>query len=40
MQRLAEHGIRAALVGETLMRAADPAEALRSLIGGQQGRRE
>jgi indole-3-glycerol phosphate synthase len=40
MQRLAEHGIRAALVGETLMRAADPAEALRALIGGQQGRRE
>ena len=37
MVRLAEHGIRAALVGETLMRAADPAEALRTLVGGQQG---
>ncbi|MCX5863503.1 MAG: indole-3-glycerol phosphate synthase TrpC [Deltaproteobacteria bacterium] len=37
MLRLAEHGIRAALVGETLMRAADPAEALRTLVGGQQG---
>ena len=37
MLRLAEHGIRAALVGETLMRAADPAEALRALVGGQQG---
>ena len=37
MQRLAEHGVGAALVGETLMRAADPAEALRSLVGGQQG---
>jgi len=37
MKRLAEHGVRAALVGETLMRAADPAEALRILIGGQQG---
>lgn len=37
MLRLAEHGIRAALVGETLMRAADPAEALRTLVGGPQG---
>ena len=37
MLRLAEHGICAALVGETLMRAADPAEALRTLVGGQQG---
>jgi len=40
MVRLAAHGIRAALVGETLMRAADPAEALRALVGGeQQGKR-
>ncbi|MCX5877376.1 MAG: indole-3-glycerol phosphate synthase TrpC [Deltaproteobacteria bacterium] len=37
MLRLAEHGIRAALVGETLMRAADLAEALRTLVGGQKG---
>ncbi|MBU2538738.1 MAG: indole-3-glycerol phosphate synthase TrpC, partial [Proteobacteria bacterium] len=37
MKKLAEHGVRAALVGETLMRAADPAEALRVLRGGQQG---
>jgi indole-3-glycerol phosphate synthase len=37
MVRLAEHGIRAALVGETLMRAADPAEALRTLVSGRQG---
>ncbi len=37
MQRLAEHGVRAALVGETLMRAADPADALRALAGGQGG---
>jgi len=35
--RLAEHGVQAALVGETLMRAADPAEALRVLTGGQEG---
>lgn len=33
MQRLAEHGITAALVGETLMRAADQAKALRTLTG-------
>ncbi|MBA3003076.1 MAG: indole-3-glycerol phosphate synthase TrpC [Desulfurivibrio sp.] len=38
MEKLAEHGVRAALVGETLMRAADPAEALRVLRGGQQGK--
>lgn len=37
MVRLAEHGIRAALVGETLMRAADPAKALRTLVSGRQG---
>ena len=37
MVRLAEHGVRAALVGETLMRAADPAEALRMLVSGRQG---
>jgi indole-3-glycerol phosphate synthase len=37
MVRLAAHGVRAALVGETLMRAADPAEALRMLVNGQQG---
>lgn len=37
MLQLAEHGVRAALVGETLMRAADPAEALRTLVNGQQG---
>jgi indole-3-glycerol phosphate synthase len=37
MVRLAEHGIRAALVGETLMRAVDPAEALRTLVNGRQG---
>lgn len=37
MKRLAEHGIRAALVGETLMRAADPAEALRVLVSGSNG---
>jgi indole-3-glycerol phosphate synthase len=36
MVRLAEHGIRAALVGEALMRAADPAEALRALVTGRQ----
>lgn len=29
---LAQHGIRAALVGETFMRAADPAAALRELL--------
>jgi indole-3-glycerol phosphate synthase len=39
MQRLAVHGVKAALVGETLMRAADPAEALRVLVGGQEWRR-
>ncbi|HIJ78055.1 MAG: indole-3-glycerol phosphate synthase TrpC [Desulfobulbaceae bacterium] len=33
MSRLAEHGVAAALVGETLMRAADPAQALRELTG-------
>lgn len=33
MQRLAEHGIAAALVGETLMRADDQAQALRELRG-------
>lgn len=33
MQRLAEHGIAAALVGETLMRAADQVRALRELRG-------
>lgn len=38
MLRLAEHGVKAALVGETLMRAADQAEALRTLVSGQQGR--
>ncbi len=32
--RLGEHGIRAVLVGETLMRAADPAAALQTLLGG------
>ena len=32
LRRLAEHGVRAVLVGETLMRAEDPAGALRSLI--------
>jgi len=37
MVRLAAHGVRAALVGETLMRAADPAEALRMLVSGRQG---
>ncbi|MHB1014669.1 MAG: indole-3-glycerol phosphate synthase TrpC [Desulfurivibrionaceae bacterium] len=37
MLRLAEHGVKAALVGETLMRAADPAEALRALVSGQEG---
>lgn len=37
MLRLAEHGVRAALVGETLMRAEDPAEALRVLVNGVQG---
>ena len=36
IKRLAEHGVRAALVGETLMRAADPAEALRALVDGQK----
>lgn len=35
--RLTAHGVKAALVGETLMRAADPAEALRTLAGGEQG---
>ncbi|MDG4474598.1 indole-3-glycerol phosphate synthase TrpC [Thiovibrio frasassiensis] len=39
MERLAEHGVRAALVGETLMRAADPAEALRTLVCDQDGKR-
>ncbi len=38
MLRLAEHGIKAVLVGETLMRAADQADALRTLVSGQQGR--
>lgn len=38
MKKLSENGIRAALVGETLMRAADPAEALRVLRGGQEGK--
>ncbi len=33
MARLAEHGIAAALVGETLMRAPDQAQALRALRG-------
>ncbi|MFZ5774969.1 MAG: indole-3-glycerol phosphate synthase TrpC [Thermodesulfobacteriota bacterium] len=33
MKRLEEHGIAAALVGETLMRAADQAQALRELAG-------
>ena len=33
MGRLAEHGVAAALVGETLMRAIDPAQALRELTG-------
>lgn len=33
IRRLADHGIAAALVGETLMRAEDQAEALRALIG-------
>jgi len=37
MVRLAEHGVRAALVGEALMRAADSAEALRLLVNGGQG---
>ena len=36
IKRLAEHGVRAALVGETLMRAVDPAEALRALVDGQE----
>jgi len=33
MQRLADHGIAAALIGESLMRAGDQAEALRGLRG-------
>ena len=33
MELLAKHGITAALVGETLMRAADQAQALRALSG-------
>jgi len=33
MEKLAAHKVKAALVGETLMRAADPGEALRELIG-------
>jgi len=33
MKRLAEHGISAALIGETLMRAADQIRALRELRG-------
>ncbi|MEW6218875.1 MAG: indole-3-glycerol phosphate synthase TrpC [Thermodesulfobacteriota bacterium] len=33
LRRLADAGIRAALIGETLMRAADRAQALRSLLG-------
>ncbi|OGQ99664.1 MAG: indole-3-glycerol phosphate synthase [Deltaproteobacteria bacterium RIFOXYD12_FULL_55_16] len=37
MLRLAAHGVKAALVGETLMRAADPAKALRVLVAGEQG---
>ena len=37
MVRLAAHGVRAALVGETLRGAADTAEALRTLVSGQQG---
>ncbi len=36
MQRLAEHGIAAALVGETLMRAKDQAQAVRELRGGPE----
>ncbi len=31
MRRLAEHGVRAALIGESLMRASDRAQALRDL---------
>ncbi|HIJ91345.1 MAG: indole-3-glycerol phosphate synthase TrpC [Desulfobulbaceae bacterium] len=38
MQRLAEHGVKAALVGETLMRAVEPSDALRVLVGGLEGR--
>jgi len=38
MRRLAEHGIAAALVGETLMRAPDQAQALRELRFGPEGR--
>ncbi|MEW6593592.1 MAG: indole-3-glycerol phosphate synthase TrpC [Thermodesulfobacteriota bacterium] len=38
MQRLAGHGIAAALVGETLMRADDQAQALRELRFGPEGR--
>jgi len=37
MLRLAAHGVKAALVGETLMRAEDPAKALRLLVSGGQG---
>ena len=37
MVRLAAHGVKAALVGETLMRAEDPAKALRLLVSGGQG---
>lgn len=39
MMRLAEHGVKAALVGETLMRAANQAEALRMLVCDQEGKR-
>jgi indole-3-glycerol phosphate synthase len=34
LQRLARRGVHAVLVGETLMRASDPAEALRGLASG------
>ncbi|HXR27992.1 MAG TPA: indole-3-glycerol phosphate synthase TrpC [Solirubrobacteraceae bacterium] len=33
LRRLAERGVQAVLVGESLMRAEDPAAALRSLVG-------
>jgi len=33
MQRLADHGVAAALIGETLMRAADQSAALKELRG-------
>ncbi len=38
MKELAEHGVRAALVGESLMRAPDRAAALRALRGEERAR--